>query len=556
MVAAVHARVAESAAALREVGRNRDLRRLQLARSAAAFGVYSYAVVFAVVAYRAGGAAAVGAVAVARTLPTAVLSPLGGVTADRFSRRTVIASADLGRAVIVSGAAVAIAAGWASTGVVLLLAGLAATMGTAASPARAALLPSLARTPGELTAGNVVGNAIENVASFVGPIIAALFLAFASATAAFAVSAVACALAALTTLRIRDQGPPQAPSTRTGLIRKLTAGFEVIGTDARVRLAALLYGLQTLVGGAIGVAMVVAAITVLDLGESGVGLVSSALSAGGLVGALVALAVIGGSRLSLGLRFGMVLWGVPISLVGLWPDPALALALFVAVGVGESVADVAGETLLQRTIPDELLARAFGALGTLMFGALTLGSLLGPLVLGVLGTRGALVALGLVLPAAALAASRPLRRLDDVATIPAAVELLRGVPLFTPLPETVLERLASAAESVEFAAGRDAFREGERGDRFYVVSEGEVSITDGGRELARAGPGDFFGEIALLRDMPRTATATAATDVAAYALSREAFLGAVAGYAESTAAANAIVDARLGRALRRSVTAG
>jgi CRP-like cAMP-binding protein len=118
--------------------------------------------------------------------------------------------------------------------------------------------------------------------------------------------------------------------------------------------------------------------------------------------------------------------------------------------------------------------------------------------------------------------------------------------MFAPLPAPTLEALASSLVRVDVPAGQTIFRQGDHGDRFYIVDSGEVEIVIDGEIATVLGPDDYFGEIALLRDIPRTATARARGAAQLYALDRDTFLGAVTGHAASTEAAEGVVVARLG----------
>jgi hypothetical protein len=188
-----------------------------------------------------------------------------------------------------------------------------------------------------------------------------------------------------------------------------------------------------------------------------------------------------------------------------------------------------------------VLGRALGALQGLLRATLGIGALIAPGLVALVGPEWALVVTGAVLPALTLLTRPRLRAIDREASAPEATELLRRVSLLASLPEPVLERLAREATPVQVAAGVPIVREGEVGDRFYVIRSGTVSIL--GRTF---GPGEGFGEIALLRDVPRTATASAVTDVELVALEREQFVAAVTGHAPSAAAADTVVAARLG----------
>jgi MFS family permease len=331
------------------------------------------------------------------------------------------------------------------------------------------------------------------------------------------------------------------------------AGFAAIGRDRNLRLIIGLYGAQTLIAGALNVLIVVAALELLDLGEAGVGFLNSAVGVGGLLGALAAFALVGRQRLASDFGLGLVLWGFPIALIGFFPDPTLALVLLGLVGIGNTVVDVAALTLLQRTVPDEVLTRVFGVVQSVFVATLGLGAIVAPLLTGTIGIRGAMIATGAVLPVLAIVLWRRIRALDAEALAPTLeLDLLRAIPLFKPLPAPAIDQLASSLIPVRATAGTEIVRQGDAGDRFYVIASGEVDVFIDGGQIGTLGPGEHFGEIALLRDVPRTATVKARADSELYGLERDEFLSAVTGHAASAEAADAIVASRLG-GLRPSV---
>jgi MFS family permease len=251
------------------------------------------------------------------------------------------------------------------------------------------------------------------------------------------------------------------------------------------------------------------------------------------------------SKLGTDLGVGLLLWGVPLLLVGLWPDAWVAFAAFALVGVGNTIVDVAGDTLLQRAVPDAVLARAFAAMESVTLVAVALGSVAAPVLIDLIGDRATLIVVGALLPVAALLAWRPLAALNRVAA-PPELELLSRVPLFAPLPPATLEYLAEKLSKRRVRAGEPVFRAGEHGDRFYVIVDGTVQVSPKDAQASELGSGDFFGEIALLRDVPRTADVVAKTDVDLLELQRDDFVAAVTGHAEASRAADSIVGARLG----------
>jgi MFS family permease len=481
-----------------------------------------------------------------RFLPAAVSAPFAAVLGDRFRRGLVMVGADVLRAVAMAAAAAA-ALGGAPAGVIYALAGFVSVVSTAFRPAQAALLPSLARTPEELTAANVASTTIESVGSFAGPALGGLLLAATSAGVVFAATAATFAWSAFLVLAVASEPPARDRGRGPGLREEAMAGFRTIAVEARLRLVVALYGAQTLVAGALNVLIVVAALDLLDLGKSGPGFLNSAVGVGGLAGAVVALALVGRRRLATDFGIGLLLWGVPIALIGVWPHEAPALALLAVLGVGNTLVDVAALTLLQRAAPDEVLARVFGVIESLLVAALGLGAILAPLLVSLFGIRGALIATGALLPVLTVFAWRRLVRIDSEVTVPEReLALLRRLPMFAPLPASTLEHLARSLRPLRTNAGEEIVREGAPGDRFYVLSAGEVDVSVGDRPTAKLGPGDYFGEIALLREVPRTATVVARTNVELFSLDRDEFVAAVTGHPESREAADAVIGARLG----------
>ncbi|HSP71413.1 MAG TPA: MFS transporter [Gaiellaceae bacterium] len=543
MRASTGERLGEAWRAFAQVFRNPNLRRVELAWAGSVTGQWAYSIAIAVYAYEQGGAAAVGLVAVLRTIPAAIVSPFAAVLGDRLPRERVMLAADLARAGLLGGAAaVALVDGPSYAVYALITVSAMTTM--LFHPAQAALLPSLARSPEELTAANVSSSTIESVGSFVGPAIGGLLLAATSAGVAFAFTAGAFLWSALMVARLRPEpaGRERAAAEGSSIRRQALAGFRTLWREPKLRLIVGLYSAQTIVAGAASVLIVVTALDLLGLGNSGVGYLNAASGIGGLVGAAVALLLVGRRRMAGDFGIGIVLWGAPLVLVGLWPNPGFALAMLGVLGLGNTLVDVAAMTLLQRSVPDEVLARVFGVMSSLLVATMGLGAILAPVLIAWIGARGALIVAGAFLPALAALLWTRLAAVDRATEAPQRqLELLRGIAMFAPLPAKTLDRLAHALRPERVEAGVDVVREGEAGDRYYIVDAGEAEVL--GRRL---GPGDYFGEIALLRDVPRTATVTARTALSLYALDRDEFLAAVTGHAPSRAAADAVVGERLG----------
>jgi len=329
-------------------------------------------------------------------------------------------------------------------------------------------------------------------------------------------------------------------------VRKaLAAGFGAIARLPRVRLVVSLIFAQAFVRGCLNVLIVVAAFQVLDAGGEAVGYMTAALGVGGLLGALGAMAL-GGQRLAVPFGISLVFWGLPIALMGPLPDLAFALLLLAVVGAAHSVEDVAAFTLLQRLIPDRILTRVFGVVWSLAMGGVALGSVAAPALVRAVGAREAFVAVGAILPLLTLATYRKLASIDKEAGPVPELELIQRVPMFQPLSVAAKERVAGNLLLQSVDAGDVVIRAGERGDRFYIVGNGALEITAEGLRTT-ADEGDYFGEIALLRDVPRTATVTALVDSRLFVLQRDDFLAAVTGHEAAHAAGQTIADERLSR---------
>jgi hypothetical protein len=253
-------------------------------------------------------------------------------------------------------------------------------------------------------------------------------------------------------------------------------------------------------------------------------------------------------RLAGAFALALVFWGAPLAFIGIEPHAAVAFLALAVVGVANAVLDVSGFTLLQRTVDDHVLGRVFGAFEILCAAGVAIGSGLGAVAAGGVGVRAAFVIAGCVLPVLALLSRRRLAEIDDASPVPARqLALLEAVPVFAPLPVTTLERLASRARLRTFSAGETVVEQGTPGNSFYVVASGRVEVIRSGSHLRVLEPGDGFGEIALLRDTPRTATCRAVTDLEVVELDRVTFVSAVSGDFRSAATADQIVAARLGR---------
>lgn len=546
-VEAVRRRIAESAAAFRDVVRNESLRRLELAWAASVIGQWAYLVAVSVYAYEIGGEAAVGLIFFLRLVPAALLAPFTGLLADRYRRDLVLLGSLLARAVLIGAAAVGVFLDVDPAFVYALAIG-AAIATTPFRPAQAAMTPALAQSPRELTAANAVASTIESLAVFVGPAIAGLLLGVTSIETVFLVNVGLVLLSGLFVVRLPASRPRREHETEASTVAsEVLMGFRTIGREPSLRLLIGLFTAQTFVAGALAVYVVVVAIELLELGDAGVGYLNSALGAGAIVGGVLALTLTGARRLSPAFMFGVVLWGAPLILLGIVPTTAAALLLLALIGLGNSFVDVATFTLVQRAVPDHILARVFGVIQMLWFAAVGFGAIAAPPLIDWLGLEGALIATGAALVGLVLVLWPAVAKIDARAVAPEVEELriLTSVPIFAPLPGMTLEHLAGRLVPLRLDPDTVIVREGDAGDRFYMVVEGVVEVSEYGRPIAELGAGGYFGEIALIRDVARTATVSAKTPVVLYALDREDFLAAVTSHEPSAEAAEEVVSARL-----------
>ena len=536
--------IRERLGAVGELWGNPGLRRAQLAWGGFHTAEWASLVALSVVAYQADGARAVGLVLFARMVPSAFIAPVVAVVGDRYRRERILVVVHLVRALACLGAAVALAVD-ASTLVVYVLAVLAAVPLAAHRPCHLALAPLLARTPRELAASNVAALTFESSAVLLGPAGAAVLLAVSGPAAVFAACAGASLLSFVAIAGVRPAALPSPVEGRSGSVDELREGARALVGNAPVRLVVGLFGAQAFVRGALGVFLVVVAIDLLGIGESGVGLLTAAFGVGGIVGALAGITLVGRGRLGRPFQLALAGWGLPLVLLGLVPESGLAVACLALSGLANSLLDVSGFTSMQEHSDERTVGRIFALFELVVIVAVASGALVAPLALDVLGSRGALIAAGGLLAVLAALAHGALGRIDDGREVRAAeLELLGRTSIFAPLPYAALRRLADSLGERRAGAGEVLVRQGDEGDVVYVIADGRASVDQNGDVLRELGPDDVFGELALILDVPRTATVTATEPVVLRTLAREPFLAAVTGNQLSDEALRRLVAAR------------
>jgi MFS family permease len=481
----------------------------------------------------------VGVAGVVRLAPAAVIAPFAAGLGDRYRRERFLAVVVSVAALALVVSAVAAAAGtWA---VVLAAAAVLGVAATLFRPALQALLPSLAESPHELVAANGLTSILESVGTLLGPVVAAGLIGASGVVAVFAAGAVVLVASTALLLRVRVEGRPFRLLETAGV----ASGIRAL---RRVRGAAVLVGLmvaQTFVRGCLNVLLVTAAFEVLHGRSADVGYLTGAIGVGGLAGA-AAGSGLAADRLVPVFAVSLVCWGLPIGPLGFAASLAVAALLVAVIGAANSVEDIAGFTLLQRVVPNHALSSALGVFWGLAMAGTALGSASVAGLIPLVGTRASFVVVAAILPALVLLSHRRLRAIEASIVPGGHLDVVEGVPMFAPLSLATKEQLAGALVELTVERGDTVVRRGEHGDRFYIVAEGELAAEVGEAGVERRVDG-FFGELALLRDIPRTASVRALTRARLYALQRDDFLAAVSGHRLATAVADTVAGGYLAR---------
>ena len=504
--------------------RNPALGRLLAGEFISGIGDWLYLVAILVVVYaESNSPVLLGIIGAARILPYVLLSVPAGMVADRFDRRMVLLVTDVARGVIMIGLALAVSVG-SPTWVIIALSILAACFSTFFGPAIGALLPSLVDER-DLGTANSAWATLDNVAFIIGPAAAGILLASGGLGVAFLINAASFAVVAviLWFLPVPKRTEPKAVAAEA----EVKAGGG--GWRAMLRPLAgplVLDSATSFVIGGVNVMTVVIAVDVLGAGESGTGFLQAATGVGGVVAGVSGGALLA-RRLSVPLVIGGVVGGIGLAWLAL--SGGLVMAM-IAIGVavaGLLLLEVVNTTMIQRIVPDELRGRAMGVLQTSSAIVYSLGSLLMPILAGLFGVPFVLVAAGVIVVAGVTGALLLLEtRPASPAIDPVRLRLL-DQEIFAGMPPARIEAAARQLLAVPVEAGDVVVRQGDVADRFYVIDAGTLRVTqqrDGVEaELRELGPGALFGEIGLLRNVPRTATVTATTPAVLYALDAEAF---------------------------------
>ena len=505
---------------------------------------YAVWIAMLVFAYNRGGTAVAGLVAVAQLAPAAVVAPVAASLADRRSPVVMLAGGYLAQVAGMAGTAAAIGAGAPLAAYAAAV--FASTAVTTTRPAQAALIPSLAATPDQLTAANVVAGWLEAAGAAAAGLLVGVLISLAGVGSVFAVCAglglaAALLVAGLRATSLAAEADADADASTTGVAE----GLRLAVRQPRLRLMLALLTADAVVVGALDLLVVILALTVLGRPPSWAGYLEFAFGAGAVLAATVS-ALLVGRRLGGPILAAALGLSGALAVVAFGPGLAGTVILLAVAGAGHLMLEVATRTLLQRSVPPRLIGRIFGVLEGFTMAGLAVGALLVPALAHLGGSRLAVLGVAAVLPLAAVAGGRAVFRLDAGTAVPVVeIALLRSLPLFAELPAPAIEGLAAALRPVRLEAGAVLIRQGDPGDAYFAIAAGELDAEQDGHFLGRYGRGDGVGEIALLRAVPRTATVTAHTAATVYQLDRDLFLTAVLGHAPTRRQAEDIAAARL-----------
>ena len=539
----------------RTIAANRDLLRAELAFSTFNVAEWSTWLAMLVFAYDRGGATAAGVLATVLLVPAAICAAPLAALGERLSPGAALATGYAAQATASAAVALAMVAG-APTGVIYALLVLPAVAFTMTRPTQSAVAPQLARRPEDLTASNVASGWIESVGAFAAPLLVGVLLTFSAPWTLFAVAAVTCAGGAALVWPLRRRVPHAGPADEEIEAEESLGGsLSFVRREPNARALVVLLFAQSAALGALDVLYVELAQGVLHRGGNWAGYLNAATGAGAILAVIVTAHTLGRPRLAVPLIASVACWTFALVGVGATQRAAAMLALLVAAGGAQATFNVTARALLQRVARADLLARVFGLLESLEMAGLAAGSLLAPILIGLGGPQAALVGVALVLPVAAVSTGSRLIRIDRHATVPVVeIALLRSLRMFSLLPPATIESLARELTPLSVAAGVDVIVQGDEGDRFYMLADGEVDVIADGVHVSTLVRGQGFGEIALLYDVPRTATVRTRTACELYALERETFLIALTGRLPAEAALRSLADERLDElvALRRA----
>lgn len=531
---------------------HRDYRWMFTGHAVSQIGSWAYNVALAVWVFeRTGSASWVAAASLGRFVPSLIFSVYGGVIAERFERRRVMLAVDLLSTTWMT--LLAIVAG--VDGPVLLaivFASFTTIGGTVFFPAEAAMTPQLVGEK-DLAAANALNSMVANGSIIVGPGIGAVLLSLGPPEVIFFINGLTFLFSAFCIFQVkaRSRATDVTEGGAAGFFRQITVGFKAImeSTTALVLVlfsvfASFLYGTDTVLYVMIGEEKI-------GTGAGGFGLLLAALGVGGILAGPFVNRASAAKRLGLVITVGMIAYGLPTFFMQYVDSPTVAFGIQVLRGAGTLFVDVLAVTALQRSLPPDRIARVFGVFIALVLGAISLGAYVTPLLLGWLGLDTTLAVFGLAAPIITVllypkVVSIDRRNAVRLAEMEPRIAAIEPLGIFSAASRSIVERLAGAAAEVTAAEGDWIIREGDPADAFYVLTGGAVDVFARG-EMDRESfirtlePGDYFGEIGLIENVPRTASIRAGAGVTMLRIAGNDFLDALT---QSPASAGFLEGAR------------
>lgn len=470
--------IGDAAASVATVARNPGLRNLNIGWAGSISGEYLTLTPLAVYRFGAHGATGVGLVAVAQMGPALLAAPFAAALGDRFRRERVLAATELARAIASVLCALAVLGG-AGALVVYVLAGFLGASRTAYYPAQAALVPLLARHPDEITASAATLNLTKNIANLAVPAFAGILLLLWPLGTVFIVAAAAfLGASALAAMRLPSTVGVRAPVPGSGGTSELFRGFAAARRDGALRVPLALGAAQGLGRGVINVLVIILPLQLLGLGDASAGFFTALIGLGGIAGVLLSFVLVGKRALAVPMAAGLVAMGLPYFLPAAAPAAWAAAAALVTVGIGNGLMGVAGMSLLTRESRDDVLSRVMGVQELLRAAGIVAGSIATPFLTDMLGFRWGLAVIAAVIAAGGIVAFPAARRLDRAAAgPPSEVALLGSSPLFGRLQPVALDRVARRMRRQSVRGGSAVVREGDEGDRVFLVVEGTFGVS-------------------------------------------------------------------------------
>ncbi len=500
---------------------NRALSLLLVGQAFSSLADWLLAVVLSVLVYDVShSGTTVALLSFTRLVPYGLVLPWSGVVLDRIDRRLLVVALGLGRALCMLGLLVVHSP--ATLPLAFPLVFVSSSLSCVLRPTVNATIPSLVAEEQTVAANSLV-TLVDGVAHVLGPALAGAFVLLHQTHSALLVTAGAFLLSGGAFFYARMPARAETDESPVEIsLEELLAGFRfVLRENERVLvgLTATAAGLALLAGGYYSLAVVLSTRS-FHFGDQGVGWLDAVYGVGNFAGSLLVGVLLRGRRVAHLFILGAALSSLGVLALALSPGGPAPFLCIAVVGIASVIVQVSGTTILQASAPRDMLARVFTAFEASLVVATLVGALaVGPLI-RLAGPRLAAVSFagaGFTL----LLLSVPL--LGPLEEVLGLRVFLRSVPLLAGLSRPLLDELAPCFETGRVAHGDTIVREGEPGDKLYIIRRGQVEVSIRGRTVRRLGPAGYFGEVALLRSVPRTASVHAFTPTEFYTLDRDTF---------------------------------